>query len=384
MENFAENELILKLLVDTTYSELSDSGSSSSFSTSSDDEFAPPPKRKKLTRSENYVEHVVHRYSDDEFKAHFRMNPSTAYKIIDLLKDSQHIPSHKDGRGKISAEKAFLIALWYLSNDETFREVSDRFNVTLSSVHRSLNRVLQFLLSLKTVVIRWPTDKEMSVITEAFRLKKGIENVIGCIDGSHIEISKPQENQLAYVNRKGYHSLLLQVIVGPNKKFLDVYCGEPGSMHDARLLRKSNIYKTIHDNPNVIGDKIVIGDTAYPNLNWLVTPFKDYGNLTNDHKQFNYKLSATRVVVENALGLLKGRFRRLRKLDNIDNNMCSKIIMGTCVLHNICVDEKDFIDTDITDFNQPVQVNCINNFSTNILEQGNVSRQNQIFNSMYN
>ncbi|KAK4871594.1 hypothetical protein RN001_015718 [Aquatica leii] len=111
MKNLAENELILKVIMNTTYSELSDSGSSSSLSSSSDDEFAPPSKRKNLTRIENYVQHVVHRYSDDEFKSHFRMSSLTAYKIIDVLKDSQHIPCHKDGQDKISAEKAFLIAL---------------------------------------------------------------------------------------------------------------------------------------------------------------------------------------------------------------------------------------------------------------------------------
>lgn len=39
--------------------------------------------------------------------------------------------------------------------------------------------------------------------------KQGFKNVIGCFDGSHIRINRPQEDEEAYVNRKGYHSVLL-------------------------------------------------------------------------------------------------------------------------------------------------------------------------------
>lgn len=292
------------------------------------------------------------------------------------------MPTHKDGREKITGEEAFLITLWYLSNTETFREVSDRFNITMSSTHRCLKRVLKFLLSIRGTIIKWPHNEEADVISEGFRQKNEIANIIGCIDGSHIEIPKPFKDQNAYINRKGYHSLLLQVICDHEKKFIDVFCGEPGSLHDARLLRKSNIYTKLLGNPGLIGDKIILGDSAYPNLHWLVTPFKDYGNLSREQRQFNYKISSTRVVVENALGLLKGRFRRLRRLDNIDKTTCSEIIMGCCVLHNICIKRKDFIDTVATDCEQPAHVTYNNNLNTYFVP--NVNKQQQLFNSMFN
>ncbi|KAF2903608.1 hypothetical protein ILUMI_02579 [Ignelater luminosus] len=144
--------------------------------------------------------------------------------------------------------------------------------------------------------------------------------VIEAIDGSYTEIPKSTDNQLAYINRKGYHRLLLQGIVDHNKKFLDVYYGESGSIHDARHSRKSNICAKIHNSPDFIGDKFVIGDTAYPNL-----------------------------------------YRRLRKLDNIDEKLSSEIIMGACVLHNICINQKYFIDADSRDFNQSAEIPPFNN-----------------------
>ena len=36
---------------------------------------------------------------------------------------------------------------------------------------------------------------------------------IGAIDGSHIPIKAPVESSASYVNRKGFHSILLQGIV---------------------------------------------------------------------------------------------------------------------------------------------------------------------------
>jgi hypothetical protein len=227
-----------------------------------------------------------------------------------------------------------------VANTETFRQIADRFNVSLSSAHRRLNSVINFILTLRREFIKWPDYDQMQNISIQFRRKQGIRNVIGAIDGCHIKIHKPKDNQESYYNRKGFHSLLLQGIVDNTKLFLDVYCGEPGSIHDARLLRKSNIYLKAQD-PNFFASYFLLGDSAYPCTNWLVTPFKDNGALTRLQKLFNYKHSATRMVVEHTYGLLKGRFRRLLHLDNLSLKFCVKCIMACCILHNICIKEKD-------------------------------------------
>ncbi|KAF2893363.1 hypothetical protein ILUMI_12810 [Ignelater luminosus] len=142
--------------------------------------------------------------------------------IPDFFQKSTFVPDSTGGREKISAKKLFLLVIWYLSNQESFREVADRFNVTFSSAHRYLKRILKFLLSIKSSVIKWSNDEEREAIIEGFRRKKGIDHVIGVIDGSDIEIPKPSENQTAYINRKGYHSLLLQGIVD-RKKHLEIF-----------------------------------------------------------------------------------------------------------------------------------------------------------------
>ena len=57
----------------------------------------------------------------------------------------------------------------------------------------------------------------------------------------------------------------------------------------------------------------LIGDAAYPFLTWLMKAFRETPQTTAEAKHFNYRLSRARMVVENAFGRLKGRFRLLRK-----------------------------------------------------------------------
>ena len=59
-------------------------------------------------------------------------------------------------------------------------------------------------------------------------------------------------------------------------------------------------------------------------------------NLTPSQRSFNYHLSRASILVENAFGRLKARWRRLMKRNdmNIDNIPC--VITACCILHNMC------------------------------------------------
>lgn len=255
-----------------------------------------------------------------------------------MFESSNFCPKNVGGSKPITDETSVLLALWYFANTESFRQVSDRFNVSLSSAHRCLERVVNFLLSKKSDFIKWPSEVEAKRNSNQFKKKNGIDHIIGAIDGCHIKINKPGTNQDSYVNRKGYHSILLQGVVNHEKLFIDVYCGEPGSLHDSRLLRKSHLYAKACDNErSLFYDRMfLLADSAYPSLSWIVPPFRDNGNLTEEQKKFNFKHSSTRIVVENAYGLLKGRFR-LFHLENLDIKFSVKCVMACCVLHNICI-----------------------------------------------
>ena len=76
-----------------------------------------------------------------------------------------------------------------------------------------------------------------------FENKWGLPQCAGAIDGSHITVVAPTECHTDFFKKKGWHSIILQGMVGPTYKFWDINVGWPGSVHDARVFSRSSIYK---------------------------------------------------------------------------------------------------------------------------------------------
>lgn len=164
--------------------------------------------------------------------------------------------------------------------------------------------------------------------------------MLGCIDGTFIPLRTPAHKiKSTYVNRHDQPSLTLQGICDSRRRFLDVFTGVPSKIHDARVFKLSFISKNL---PNICGNKWhILGDAAYPLKTWLLTPYRDYGNLTAEQKKFNEKFCQTRVKIENSFGLLKNRFRQLLKTEFKTVERTSKFIISCCVLHNLCIINED-------------------------------------------
>ena len=86
----------------------------------------------------------------------------------------------------------------------------------------------------------------------------------------------------------------------------------------------------------------IIGDSAYPLSNHLLTPYRvRKQNMTLEQKKFNTHLASKRAVIERAFVLLGLRFPRLLKLkvQSLDKRIAC--IVAACVLHNWCIMEDD-------------------------------------------
>lgn len=150
--------------------------------------------------------------------------------------------------------------------------------------------------------------------------------MIGCVDGTYISIRTPVHKiKNTYVNRHHDTAVTLQAICDANKKFLDVFTGVSGKMHDSRVFKLSFISETL---PLITQDVYhLLGYAAYPLSPYLMTPYRDLGQLSREQVNFNNKLSSTRVLIENAIGDLKGRYRQLIRLDFHKVQKVSKFIV---------------------------------------------------------
>lgn len=263
------------------------------------------------------------------------MSRTTFEKLLGILATLPEFqfPDPNPGRPQVPLEKDLLMYLWYMGSLECVRSIADRFDVS-ESTFVSHNRRMSdaFCDHLLKKFIKWPDQQQYHEISNVFMDKKGFPSIIGALDGTHIKIKAPHDHGADYINRKMYHSLILQAVCREDLRFTDVFSGWPGRVHDARVLRNSPLWES---GPTLCGEYLIVADGAYPCRRWLLTPYRDNGHLTRDEVKYNKSLSGSRVVIENAFGSLKGRFRRLQNIDMADIMYIIKTIINGCVLHNM-------------------------------------------------
>ncbi|XP_070175981.1 uncharacterized protein [Littorina saxatilis] len=196
----------------------------------------------------------------------------------------------------------------------------------------------------------WPSVARQREIVNAVQTRSGFPGVVGFLDGSHIRMASKLDRDDDYINRKGYPSVQLQLVVDHEMVITDMYTGWPGCTHDARVLRNSTFFHDAEAARVFRPGQCILADSAYPLKNWLITPFKQNGFLTRRQRRFNQRLSGERQVVERAIGHLKGRFRRLKEIPFHQAEDVVNLITSACILHNMCVLSDDnvqrYIDND--------------------------------------
>jgi hypothetical protein len=291
-----------------------------------------------------FYEETIPRYNLDDFRAHFRLSRGTSDVLLRALTGSQ-VFKRQDGPGRppIPTEKAMLASLWLLATPDSYRSVSTRFGLPQSTTHDYMMDVIDVIVSdLCPQYIQWPTGERAKTVMDGFQAMRGLEGVIGAVDGTHIPISAPHHEHADYINRKGFHSLNFQAVCDHTLCFTDVFAGYPGKVHDARVYRNSPLYESVTGEGGQLtfpDNSYILGDGAYPIHPRLLTPFRDTGRLTAEQSRYNKYHSSTRMVIERAFGLVKARFRRLRKLEMGSNDTIIKFVIAAFVLHNMCVRE---------------------------------------------
>ena len=294
-----------------------------------------------IGRVADYYEATIPRYSPDDFKTHFRLSRETFQSTCDRL-------SSLDEYNKVKGptpdhEKELLMFLWYIGNLESYRSMADRFGTSKGSFHASVKRVSSCLTSVMPEVIKWPaTQADFDDTSRDFSQKCQFQNVVGAIDGSHIPITAPKHHPHAYFNRKKFYSIVLLASCNSRMEFNYVWTGNPGSTHDATVLRTSDLFE--NSDTKIPAGSYILGDSAFPIMGWLITPFRDCGNLTQQQKLFNKVHSQCRQVIERTFGMLKCRFRRLLRFESSDMNLLVDSVLSACVLHNLCILERDAFD----------------------------------------
>ncbi|RXN17372.1 nuclease HARBI1 [Labeo rohita] len=142
------------------------------------------------------------------------------------------------------------VALWWLATGVGYRTLAHLFGISSASVCLIVNDFCQAMRDeLLREYIQLPQLDELQNIIRGFKTRWGFPQCAGAIDGSHIPLTDEIQG--------------IQVPI------------------------------------------MLLGDPAYPLRPWIMKGYPDTGNLTDDQRYFNQRLSRARMTVEWAFGCLK-------------------------------------------------------------------------------
>lgn len=173
MEEQLINVLIEEFLSEDSNSDFLDISSDSE----SDEEYL----QKKRNCIRNYFEEIVPTYTEQEFIRHFRVKKSLFASLAEEMEISRPYID-LDQSQCYSAQKHLAVFLWFAGHECCcFRDLADRFDLSLSTVCLMINRTTEFLSSMAPKVIVWPDNDMQKQTTEHFIKKKKLSGVIGML-----------------------------------------------------------------------------------------------------------------------------------------------------------------------------------------------------------
>lgn len=135
-----------------------------------------------------------------------------------------------------------LTTLGFLATGSFQRELADRSGISQSCLSRAMPAVWDGIIRLSTRYITFPYDAgDQPNIKAQFAAIAGFSNVIGAIDCTHIAIKAPSEEEFAYVNRKHFHSINVQIICDAQMRLTNIVARWPGATHDSYILTNSMV-----------------------------------------------------------------------------------------------------------------------------------------------
>ena len=346
--------------------------------------YHPLPVERTLwckARSSNWWDAIVTlSFKDKDWLRNFRMKKAT----FDFICNELEPYLYREGtvmRKPIPVPKRIAVALWRFATGSYYNTIAHLFGISECSVCTICEEVAGLIVeNLMPRFIRFPVGADLDKVVADFEERWGFPQCAGAIDGSHIPIKAPREYHADYYNRKGWYSVILQGLVDSKYRFTEINVGWPGKVHDSRVFSNSSMYEkgmsgrlfSAHNSKYIHGVKVpvvIIADAAYPLLSWVMKPFPDNGKLSVEKLQFNYRLSRARMVVENAFGRLKGRWRCLLKQNEADHSKINDVVAACCTLHNIC---EAFDDA----FNNELMANVNESADSSVFDQEYTANEN--------
>ena len=167
------------------------------------------------------------------------------------------------------------ICLRYLADPGFQNGVGEVVGVSQATVSKTVKFVVESICHKANIWITFSAStQEVNSAAQDWQATKRFPFCFGAVDGTLIPVQVPprrfQPNEY-YSGRKKFHCMNIQVTCDVNGEITSVTAKWPGSVHDARIWRNSAVNTLL--STGIAGNKLLIGDSAYPISTYLCKPY---------------------------------------------------------------------------------------------------------------
>ncbi|KAM7306620.1 putative nuclease HARBI1 [Ixodes scapularis] len=207
-------------------------------------------------------------FDEFELQQRFRFGYDGIMYLVELLRPDLEPQTRRSQ--VVSTELQVIVALQFFATGNFLITAGDYVHVHVSTASRIVRKVTAALARRAERFIRWPNEAEAAEVQQQFFEVAGFPSVVGAVDGTHIRIQGPSDHEEAYVNRHGYHSINVQLVVDAAYQIRHVVARWPGSANDSKIFKKSALSVKLS---NGTYDGLLLNDSGYACEPWLMTPF---------------------------------------------------------------------------------------------------------------
>ena len=293
----------------------------------------------------------AYRMTEESFwELHRMIYPKMKYNIVP---PSSSTKTFRNGarNGLIPSATRLSCAIRYFAGGSVY-DIALAHGVSVRSVFISVWRVVDAVNNTPAFDIIFPDHREQENISQRFKKKSkaGFDCVVGCIDGMLLWIEQPTKADCEitgvgpkkfFCGRKKKFGLNMQATVDDKRRFIDIDISHPGASSDYLVFAVSNLKRRLESDLLVAG-KVIFGDNAYINTQFMVTPYKSPTELQDN---YNFYHSQLRINVECAFGMLVHRWSILRRAlpAAMGIHKITAMTVCLCKLHNFLINRKENI-----------------------------------------
>lgn len=188
--------------------------------------------------------------------------------IVDCIKARMKKDVFRPRSDAASVEAMTLAALYFYAHGFLPRKITDALGLEHATASDAVNTVSKVLEDMRPDFITFPgTYDDRMGVAQGFKHISGIPNVVGVLDWLHVHVNPSPAEQSLFLNSRGYHSVMVQVISDVDGNLLGVEQCCPGGTREQAVWESSAIYQEFnrlqHGQTWVLGEQRL---TPYTNL----------------------------------------------------------------------------------------------------------------------